>query len=303
MVFPDFDLNGRTSDNVVYFDNITFSQKVVTTPEPTVPAPTPTAAATDVISLFSNAYTNVTVDTWSAVWDVAELTDMQVAGDDVKKYSNLVYAGIEFTSAPIDVTAMTHFHMDIWTPDPTDEPASFRVKLVDFGADGAYGGGDDVESELAFTAASTPALASETWVSLDIPLADFTGLTTREHLAQMVLSSDPNTVYIDNVYFHKGTSTAVGNPPAAASAPVLEPNYPNPFNPSTSIRFLLPEAGRATLTVFDALGRPVAVVADGEFEAGAHQVDFRAAGLPSGSYTYMLSAGGRTVARRMMLLK
>lgn len=220
IVFPDFDLNGRTSDNVVYFDNITFSPRIITTAEPTVPAPAPTAAASDVISLFSNAYTNVTVDTWSAVWDVADLSDVKVAGDDVKKYSNLQYAGVEFTSAPIDATDMTHFHMDIWTPDPTADPAAFRVKLVDFGADGAYGGGDDVEHEVAFTAATVPALASETWIGLEIPLSSFAGLTTRAHLAQMVISSDLKTVYVDNVYFRRGAGEAV--PTVAAPTPTTE---------------------------------------------------------------------------------
>jgi len=111
-------------------------------PGPSVAAPTPTYAAGDVISLFSNAYTDVPVTTWSADWDVADVMDTQVAGDDVKLYTNLLYAGIEFPSPTIDATSMTHFRMDIWTPDPTGAPAAFRIKLVDFGADDAYGGGE-----------------------------------------------------------------------------------------------------------------------------------------------------------------
>ena len=106
-------------------------------------------------------------------------------------------------SAPVDASEMTHFHMDLWTPDATADPAAFKVKLVDFGADGAYDGGDDVEHELTFTAATTPALETGTWVSLDIPLSDFTGLTTRGAIAQLIISGDPNTVYVDNIYFRK----------------------------------------------------------------------------------------------------
>ncbi len=187
--------------NTVFVDNVYFYFEAPTAP--TVPAPTPTVPAADVISLFSNAYTDVPVDTWSAVWDQADVADVQVVGDDVKLYTNLVFAGIEFTSQTIDATAMTHFHMDIWTPDPTAAPAVFRIKLVDFGADGAFGGGDDVEHELTLDDNSTPPLATGSWVSIDVPLSDFTSLTTRAHLAQLIISGDPNTVYVDNVYFHR----------------------------------------------------------------------------------------------------
>ena len=143
------------------------------------------------------------MDTWSASWDQADVADVQVAGNDTKKYTNLVFAGIEFTSAPIDATAMTHFRMDIWTPDATAAPAIFKVKLVDFGANGVFQGGDDVEHELTFTATTTPALATGSWVTLDIPLSAFTGLTTRAHLAQLIISGDLRTMWVDNVLLHR----------------------------------------------------------------------------------------------------
>jgi hypothetical protein len=142
------------------------------------------------------------VDTWSAGWDVANVSDVQVFGDDTKLYENLLFAGIEFTSNTIDASAMTHFRMDFWTPDATDLPAAFRIKLVDFGADGAWSGGDDVEHEITLAADTVPALQSQNWVSFDIPLSEFTNLVTTGHLAQLIISGDPNTVYIDNVLFH-----------------------------------------------------------------------------------------------------
>lgn len=193
------------SSSTVYLDNIYF-WKDVAPPPPSAPvtaAPTPTYTAANAISLFSNAYTNVAVDTWSASWDQADVTDLQVAGNATKKYTNLVFAGIEFTSAPIDASQMTNFRMDIWTPDGTTSPATFKVKLVDFGANGTFGGGDDVEHELAFTAATTPALRTGQWVTLDIPLSQFTGLTTKAHLAQLIISGDLRTVFVDNVLLHR----------------------------------------------------------------------------------------------------
>ncbi len=188
----------------VFVDNVYFHRSGGGTPTvPTTPAPTPTFPAANVVSLFSNAYTNVTVNTWSASWDNADVADTKISGNDVKLYTNLVFAGIEFTSPTIDATTMTHFYMDIWTPDPTALPAAFKIKLVDFGANGAFGGGDDVEHELTFNAASTPALTTGNWVSFDIPLSNFTGLTTKGHLAQLIIVGDPNTVYVDNILFHK----------------------------------------------------------------------------------------------------
>jgi len=55
---------------------------------------------------------------------------------------------------------MNYFHVDLWTPDTTALPKVFKIKLVDFGAGGTFGGGDDVEHELTFDASTTPALAT-----------------------------------------------------------------------------------------------------------------------------------------------
>jgi hypothetical protein len=194
IIFPDF--QSRTSDNVCYIDNISFSASTAPPTSPTIAAPTPTVPASNVISLFSNAYTNVAIDTWLTSWSAASLTDLLVAGNDTKKYSSLDYAGIEFTGANlINANTMTHFHLDAWTPNLT----TFKIKLVDFGANAVFAGGDDVEHELSFT----PTLNG--WNTYDIPLSDFTGLTTKAHLAQMILVGVPTgsgIVYVDNVYFY-----------------------------------------------------------------------------------------------------
>ncbi|MDZ4862707.1 MAG: Ig-like domain-containing protein [Gemmatimonadota bacterium] len=211
------------SSSTAYLDNVYFFKGSTPPPPtgPTVAAPTPTVASGSVISLYSNAYTNVTVDTWSAVWDNADVADVLVAGNDTKNYTNLVFAGIEFTSAPVDASTMTAFHMDIWTPDPTAAPAVFRVKLVDFGAGGVFGGGDDVEHELTFDATTSPALATGNWVGIDVPLSAFTGLVTRAHVAQIVISGTLGTLYVDNVYFYAG-----GSPPTSPPTPAPTPTKP-----------------------------------------------------------------------------
>lgn len=195
------------SSATTYIDNVYFYAGAAPPPPaaPSVAAPTPAYAASDVVSLFSNAYTNVAVGTWSAGWDAADVADVQVAGNDTKHYTNLTFAGIEFTSPTVNGSAMTHFRMDIWTPDAVTAPAAFKIKLVDFGANGVFGGGDDVEHELTFTAASSPALVSGDWFTLDIPFSSFTNLTTRGNLAQLIIVGDDpiSTVFIDNVLLHR----------------------------------------------------------------------------------------------------
>ncbi len=80
-------------------------------------------------------------------------------------------------------------------------------------------------------------------------------------------------------------------------------NWPNPFNPETSIGYELPQAGEVRLAVYDLLGREVAVLVDNRKPAGRHTVRFHADNLPSGSYVYRLEAPGKIVMRTMMLVK
>ena len=80
-------------------------------------------------------------------------------------------------------------------------------------------------------------------------------------------------------------------------------NYPNPFNPATTISFLLPEAATVDLRVYDDLGREVALLAEGRFPAGQHSVRFEASNLPSGIYFARLAGLGSVVSRRMVLIK
>ncbi len=93
---------------------------------------------------------------------------------------------------------------------------------------------------------------------------------------------------------------------AASDAPamlVLEQNHPNPFNPSTTIRYLLPASMNVRLEVFNALGRRVAILVDGEKAVGSHEARFDARRLASGMYIYRLVAGDQVLTKRMYLLK
>jgi len=213
VIFPDFTNGPRPATNVIYFDNVTFGiNDNPPATEPMTAAPNPTLPQSQVMSLFSGVYTNVPVDTFLTPWSSAAMTEVQIQGNATKKYTNLVFAGIETVAQQLDVTDMTHFNMNIWSADFTE----FKVKLVDFGANAAFGGGDDVEHELTFNAPATGQ-----WITYHIPLSDFAGLVTKEHIAQYIIVSNNKTVYVDNVYFSNETVVTPTEPMTAAPDPTI----------------------------------------------------------------------------------
>jgi hypothetical protein len=80
-------------------------------------------------------------------------------------------------------------------------------------------------------------------------------------------------------------------------------NYPNPFNPTTTIRYHLPRASDVSLKVFDILGREVATLVNTRQDRGEHFVEMNATHLASGVYFYRLEAGGFVSVKRMVMLK
>jgi hypothetical protein len=88
----------------------------------------------------------------------------------------------------------------------------------------------------------------------------------------------------------------------------LDQNFPNPFNPATTIRFHLPGRGRIRLEVFDVLGKRVATLAEGQWDAGSHEVTWSGNaddGTPvaSGVYVYRIAGPSHTESRTMLLLR
>jgi len=83
----------------------------------------------------------------------------------------------------------------------------------------------------------------------------------------------------------------------------LEQNFPNPFNPTTLIRFQLPEESLVVLKVYDILGKEIIELLNENKEAGVHQIEFNAQNLPSGTYIYRISAGDKIENKKMILLK
>ena len=84
---------------------------------------------------------------------------------------------------------------------------------------------------------------------------------------------------------------------------VLEHNYPNPFNPSTSIQYAVSNRQFVSLKVYDLLGNEVATLVNEEKPAGEYEIEFNAESLPSGIYFYQLNAGNYIDTKKMVLLK
>jgi hypothetical protein len=80
-------------------------------------------------------------------------------------------------------------------------------------------------------------------------------------------------------------------------------NYPNPFNPETTIRFSLPQCGNVKLLIYDILGREVFSIAEGYYESGKHEVKFDGRSFSTGIYFYMLETGGKRFTNKMILMK
>jgi hypothetical protein len=184
-----------------------------------VGAPLPTENASSVISIFSNTYTNVPVEYYNGYWGGSSTisNDFTVNGNDVLNYSNLNYVGVQFSQPTVNASLMSHLHIDLYFPNAIPSGGNFKIEVNDWGADNAFGGGNDDNGTRTYT---TPTLVSQNWVSLDIPLTSLTGLTARGNIAQIVFSS-PNisNFYADNIYFYNDGSVIPLVPTTAAPTP------------------------------------------------------------------------------------
>lgn len=166
---------------------------------PPGPAPRPVLPAADVVSLFSDVYPGSTVDSWNPRWQYSTTEDAvySIGSDETRMYSFLNFVGIDFRLHTLDITEMTHFHLDVYAPVGTN----FRVKLVAFNADA---GVVTQQKELTFDTTTTPAFIAGAWSSLEIPMANFQFTVPLDHVGQLVLSTDDaRLVLVDNIYWHR----------------------------------------------------------------------------------------------------
>ena len=111
------------------------------------------------------------------------------------------------------------------------------------------------------------------------------------------------TVAMENFVYQTATS-AEPQPEAALPADfILLSSYPNPFNPQTTVQYILPQQGYVTLKVYNLVGEEVATLVDGTRAAGTHTASFDATGLSSGLYLARLQAGNTSAFSKMLLVR
>ncbi|MGE0090701.1 MAG: hypothetical protein AB7S50_14610 [Bacteroidales bacterium] len=177
-----FKVDGTSGSNV-YFDNIYFYRETPTSPSEAAPIP-PTRDPSKVISIFSNAYTDLTGTDFNPNWGQATVVTTEVIdGNSTLKYSNLNYQGTTFASS-IDASSFGYLHIDMWTADAT----TINVSAISPGpVEKAY---------------SLPITAGQ-WVSYDIPLTKFSDVVDLSDIFQFKFDGTAgSTIYLDNIYFY-----------------------------------------------------------------------------------------------------
>ncbi|MBT8205314.1 MAG: Ig-like domain-containing protein [Eudoraea sp.] len=175
-------------------------------------APVPTRSPDDVISVFSDAYTNVPGVNTNPNFGGQTTTGGTVRINDeneIISYDNLNFVAT-IIEPTINVSQKTHLHVDIRIEETIDSGDTLRFELFDFGSDGAFGGGNDTGGAITY---SSGQLESGTWISLDIPFTAFTENTgggasgfvnsAKTNLAQVVFASGGvSALFVDNIYFY-----------------------------------------------------------------------------------------------------
>ena len=166
-------------DNLYFYDDVPLA--------PVEAAPVPTSNAANVISIYSDSYTQTTVTELPTVWSGSGFEEIQIEGNNTIKYFDLDFTGIVTDYGnPADLSEMTHVHFDYWTPDGQ----GLGIKLVNTNI-----GQQDQES--------VGVVSRGQWISVDIPLNDFA--INRSAVSQILFDNIPPgtiTVFIDNLYFY-----------------------------------------------------------------------------------------------------
>ena len=154
------------------------------------------------------------------------------------------------------------------------------------------------------------------WEELTFDFSSHIGLPEAIGIDQIVVFPDfdlggrtqDNIIYFDNISFY---SNSVGVDNRSETFPqgfVLEQNFPNPFNPSTTLRYELPEDGLVNVTIYDMMGRQVSTLVSSQQAAGYKSIQWNATndfGKPvsAGVYLYQIQAGEFVQTKKMVLLK
>ena len=184
---------------------------VVVNGGPMVSAPTPPAREpADVISIYSDAYTDVVVDDFDfgLCGSSPAVAEEMIAGNPTQRYLGEGCQGINFENNRIDASAFTHLHFDFYTDEMNVIGKVFNLKLVDWAGNATEDGATSLE--VNFNDGTNPAITTGSWVSVDVDITVLgplvIGNLTTSDLAQIHLTSNLSNAWYDNLYLYKGES-------------------------------------------------------------------------------------------------
>ena len=128
-------------------------------------------------------------------------------------------------------------------------------------------------------------------------------LWNRDPSSTYTATHEPYWRLLDEYDYPNDPVVSVRESYSRPEAIVLNQNRPNPFNPSTSIEFRIPKNGYVLLDIYNLWGQRVDVLADGNYHAGAHMVNWNVVDMASGTYFYRLRFGGTNLVKKMTLIK
>ncbi len=188
-----------------------------------VGAPNPTLDASQVISIFSDSYSNVPVDYYNGYWQPFQTTtggQTSFDDDNVLAYSELNFVGIQFieNGPTINASQMTHVHLDIQVKEPVQAGDFLTVRFIDAGPDNTLGTGDETEGQ--FIIDDLNELVEDQWISIDRTLAEM-NLFGPSNLAQLIFVTDGTVseIFMDNIYLYQGGPVMGNSPEVAAPTP------------------------------------------------------------------------------------
>ncbi len=183
----------NTAAYTAYVDDLTAVQgSAIPVPaQPTTSPAAPTKEAEDVISIFSDTYTNINVTNYNPNWGQSGSVSTEFDpgdGNNVMVYSNFNYQGTEFDAT--DMADMEYLHIDIWIA--SDDTNTYKVSPIGSG-------------ETLVDISTTPG----SWSSVDIPVTSFTTVNFSSVIQMKFAGGTGTSIYLDNIYFWK-EPTATG---------------------------------------------------------------------------------------------
>jgi hypothetical protein len=165
-------------------------------------APIPTRNPSDVISIYSDTYTNVPVDFFNGFWEPFQTTlsaDFVINGNNMLNYTNFNFVGNQFANPTVDASQKSNVHLNMYIPNSVPSNMDFLITLVDFGADRAEGGGDDTREQVFFNKAI---FVANTWITIEFPIT----MTNKNNIGLIIYEninfSSLRNFYLDNIYFY-----------------------------------------------------------------------------------------------------